>query len=359
MASLTDSTSELIGLRARLSNFQREILNIIWMYYREQRQWISTRVLHHKFDRSSVRSALNQMGGSIVFEARAEGKECYKLTFLGTLLTDQGEELEQLLVEYVGYVRDQFLSNPEIASITNQALQAALGLTADQTRLLGQIIWLSNFYGDGSAGLGNEEWRVGVPYDVDELPSVGDFRTYIRARALRDFDPAVPISENDRMRYLLGKSQKTESSTEFSFIIDTALRGQLAADWREAQNVHQVQAWKSCVLLCGGVIEGMLLDSLGQHEQRAFAAYKRLRQNSPPDLTRWNLIDLVEVAGEAGILSRGTVHLGHALREFRNLIHPGKLAREKVQVTEEEADIALRAVRLCVRALSRVGDAEN
>lgn len=358
--AIESSENDLDRIRGKLTEFQREVLNFIWEHYCQQNQWIVTRVLHHKFDRSRVLPALNQLGGSIVLQARTtDGKERYKLTFLGVLLTDRGVEAEKLLIKYLNYVREQFVLNPEIEIVTSQELKTGLGINAEQTKLLGQLIWLTDLWGNGSVGQGTEEWKAGMPYDLDELPSVSDFLAYIRAKALKDFDPAIPIDENERIRYLVLKSKKTGLTSEFDFISDLALQQQLASDWREAQSVHKIKAWKSCVLLCGSVIEGMLLDVLSRDEQRASDAYKRLRRKSAPEISRWNLVDLVEVAGELSILDKGTIYLGHALREFRNLIHPGKLIREKIIVTEEEADIALSAVKICLRALSRLNLTEK
>jgi hypothetical protein len=96
----------------------------------------------------------------------------------------------------------------------------------------------------------------------------------------------------------------------------------------------------------------MLLDVLKRDELQAKAAYQKLKAKSPPDLHFWDLVDLVDVAKEIGLLNKSVGHLSHGLREFRNLVHPGKQVREKVSLTEEEAEISSRVVQLYLREFS-------
>ena len=60
----------------------------------------------------------------------------------------------------------------------------------------------------------------------------------------------------------------------------------------------------------------------------------------------------MEVAKDIGLLNKSVGHLGHGLREFRNLVHPGKQVREKVSLTEEEAEISYRVVQVYLREFS-------
>lgn len=350
--------TELNNFREQLTEDQRTILNAIWDYFLTHHQWIPVRVLHQRFGKATARSALEQLGGSIVFEARDSGKECYQLSFLGVLLTHQGEEGERLLVKYLEYLRQRFLSDPEIERVTSQEVEAALRLDTQKSSLLNQLINISRLWG-GSSSHGPEGWTAGMPDDVDDLPSIPDLRAYVQAYALKNFDPAVPVDERVRIGYFLGTSQKKGLPSEFAFIRDPGLQSQLSEDWQEAQAVHGVKAWKSCVVLCGGILEGMLFDAVSKDEQRAREAFSRLRHKSPPKLERWDLKEFVDVAEEMSILSKGTVHLGHALREFRNLIHPGRQMRQKVKVTEKEANIALDAVRICIRELASLAGGEK
>lgn len=337
----------LANLRRNLTDDQRNVLNRIWRYHREQSQWIPARVLHHEMGKQTILAAIEPLGGTVVFKGwDPTRKERYQLTLLGVILSDYGCEAEDLLVCYFDYVRSQFQQNPEIEKVTGEEIKQALQLTEEQTQYLAQLINLGSFW-TGHASFG-KKWECGVPPDIDDLPGIPDLRTYVQQKVVEQYDSKKPIEENDRLRYLLSKAPKQEG-TEFGFIRDSVLRGQLAKDWDEAQRVREVKAWKSCVILCGGILEGMLLDVLKRDEQEAKLAYKG---KGKAELDHWDLVDLVDVAKDVGKLSKSVGHLGHGLREFRNLIHPGKQVRENVSLTQEEAEIAFNVVKVCLREFS-------
>ena len=128
-----------------------------------------------------------------------------------------------------------------------------------------QLIRLSHWWGGGSA-FGEREWTVGVPVDVDELAAEADLRHYVREHVLKHF----PIESGSPAP----KGQGDASGGAFWFVENVALRERLAADWHEAQDVCHVLGWKSCVILCGGILEALLADALERAE--APAARRRL-----------------------------------------------------------------------------------
>jgi hypothetical protein len=321
------SIAELDSLRRRLTENQRAIVNATWNHYRERGEWIPCHVLHQMFGRAAVLACLGQLGANVICGIEDDGEEYYRLTFLGVLLTPQGEESEQLLAGYLEYVRSRYKDDPRLEWVGSEEVEAALNLTADRSRLLRQLIRLSHWWGGGSA-FGDREWTVGLPIDVDEIPLGPDLRGYIRQHVLMHFPSQVPIPPPVKPRQ------------EFWFIEDTGLQRQLTVDWREAQDVYEVRGWKSCVVLCGGILEAILLAALGRKGQA-------LREVGAQDLAT-----LLETARSHGILSSGAPPLGLVLREFRGLIHPGLAASGKFEVTREDAEGALMAVRMCIRQAS-------
>lgn len=339
------------ALRKTLTKDQREVINAVWKYYREHQEWIPTRILHHDMKKEFVLSAVEPLGGSIIFKTQVGAKECYELTLLGVLLSDYGSEAEKLLVGYLDYIRNQYLKNAMVEKVTAEEVQRSLQLIDEQVELLGRLISLGYFY--GSSASPGKKWECGVPKDIDDLPTIPDLREYVQKRAVQDYDPKEPIEPNDRLRYSLSKGPK-QQMTEFNFIQDPLLRDQLTSDWGEVERVRGVKAWKSCVILCGGILEGMLLDVLKRDEQQARSVYPQRKGKEVSDLDQWDLVDLVNVAKDLGLLSKSAEYLGHGLREFRNLIHPGKQVREKVSLTQEEAEIAFNVIKVCLRELSKL-----
>lgn len=359
-----DRIESLADLRSRLTQNQREILGAIWRRYRQRGEWIPTRVLYHEFGKEAVHAASEHLSGSIVYVSPDPQQVRFQLTFLGVLLTDEGEQFEDLILKYLDYARNQYLSDPEADVIASAAICDSLGLSGHECRTLGILLNMSHLWGR-SAQFGEESWSVGVPENVEDYPAIDSLKTYLHAHVMKDFDPAMPSDYPQRLQYVSGKLTEVQRPIELpsvpvadqqsnlSFVEDARLRKILEEDWEQANHAWEAGWWKVCAVLCGGILEGLLLYALNREEIIATAEFQRLNQRRKEDITAWNLIDLVDLASELRILNPGTIHAIRALKEFRNLIHPGRLMREGTEVGNEEANIALSAVSICISELMR------
>ena len=318
-------------LRGRLTGEQRSALNAIWDHYRDQGEWILRSSLEQRFGAAAVREALEALGANLVAEVEEEGRHGCRVTFLGVLLTDQGPEAERLLSRYLEYVRDRWRKDPRLEWVGSQEVEAALGLTAERSRLLRQLIRVSHWWGGGS-GFGSREWTAGIPVDVDDLPDDPDLRAYLHGHVLRHLAAQPVAAAHPRQR------------GEFWFVANPDLQRQLALDWREAQDAHQAHAWKACVLLCGGILEGLLVAVLGSG-----------RPSGAPDAAggapEWNAAALLEVAGKREVLGGAALPVRQCLQLFRSLIQPSPRARLMGSVTQDDAEAALHAVRMLLKRL--------
>jgi hypothetical protein len=354
-------------IRATITDDQRAIINAVWEYHAELNgrwEWIPLAALYRKFANPStsrgagkdfVLSALSSISGSIIYEHQ---EHYYALTFLGVLLTDQGQDGIDLLARYFELVQkkhDEGLDLKEI-KIDSQEVATTLDLSKEKLRFLYELIefsWL------GNVGGGKEQWTLSVTPWRDEFLTEDNLRAYIEQQALRDYDQALPVELSARTQYLYEKENKALPS-EFSFIRNKDLRELLEADWKESQIVHNAKAWKSCVILCGSILEGMLFDILSRDEPKSLAAYARLRASNPKigkptsSISDLNLNALVEIASELKMLPPGPFHLSHALRHSRNLVHPEKQLREKVDDIENEANISLSSMKVFLRIASTI-----
>ena len=336
--------ADLGVLRGRLTPDQRAILNAVWGHYRDQTRWIPRHLLRERFGAVALSAALDQLGGGVVAECQDDEAECYRLTFLGVLLADQGQESEALLARYLEFVRDRYRSDPRLEWVGSQEVEAALGLDRERSRLLRQLIRLSHWWGGGS-GFGGQEWTVGVPIDVDDLPAESDLGGYIRDHVLKHFAPELFLGEPGGLSLRIQAGREERPRGAFWFVQDPALQLQLAMDWHEAQDVRQVRGWKSCVILCGGILEAVLQDALSRHD--ASASHGPSGGSSRGDLAR-----LIETATTLGILQKGALRLGPALLASRSLTHPERQVREGIEVTREDAEAALNVVKACLRQVA-------
>jgi hypothetical protein len=136
---------------------------------------------------------------------------------------------------------------------------------------------------------------------------------------------------------------------DFTFIHDSDLRHILERDFYEIQRAFISQCWKSVIILCGGAIEAILTDLLLANESQAKASG---RASKAPDITRWDLSDLINVAVDLKLVTPGVEKLSHPIREYRNLVHPGNEIRNKLTFNAEEARIALEVLNIVYRDLS-------
>lgn len=183
-------------LQARLTEIQSRTLGVIWDYYYKNNKWIPTGVLYHSLGKETVLSALNDLSGTVVFEFLDSGKYRYQLSFLGILLGYSSDEAVELLARFLMHLKELYLKNPEFESVKSQDVEVALGLTTNQTRLLGRLIYASPFSGGG--GYGEFEWEVRPPIEVYDYPAIQDFRGYIRTKAMEGYSQAVPVGERER-----------------------------------------------------------------------------------------------------------------------------------------------------------------
>jgi hypothetical protein len=136
---------------------------------------------------------------------------------------------------------------------------------------------------------------------------------------------------------------------EFQFVRRPEIRAILERDFSEAQRAYISECWKSVIVLSGGMIEAVLADLLLHNQGVAISASKAPKN---PDITRWDLADLINVAVELKLVSPGVEKLSHPIREYRNLIHPGHEVRSGLHFGAEEARIALEVLNIVYRSLA-------
>ncbi len=133
---------------------------------------------------------------------------------------------------------------------------------------------------------------------------------------------------------------------EITFVKDAKLRQILEADLKELQRAYDAQCLKSVVILCGAAIEAILIDALMQDAM--VSATTR-----PEKLLEWGLADLIAKATQRGLIEAAAGKFSHAIRDFRNLVHPGRVVREQLSIDAEEARIAIEVLNIVCRDLAR------
>lgn len=154
-----------------------------------------------------------------------------------------------------------------------------------------------------------------------------------------------------RLQVLIEETNSTPVTEyrTFAFVRDRAIRSIIERDYAEAQRAFIVECWKSVIILCGGMIEAVLTDLLLQNGAAAKGVTGAPRN---PDITKWDLADLIKVAVVLKLVSAGVDKLSHSIREYRNLVHPGNEVRNALKFDAEESRIALEVLNIVHRDLS-------
>jgi hypothetical protein len=125
--------------------------------------------------------------------------------------------------------------------------------------------------------------------------------------------------------------------------------------WIEAKACLQFGANLSVILLLGSMLEGLLLGA-AQSNPREF----NQSPSAPKDdggkvlpFWRWNLAALIDAAYETGQLKLDVKKFSHALRDFRNYIHPYEQKASGFTPDGDTARVCLQVFRAAVNQLSQ------
>jgi hypothetical protein len=140
------------------------------------------------------------------------------------------------------------------------------------------------------------------------------------------------------------------------------LRDNLRIDIDHAERALDNSEWKAATVLAGSVVEALLLWKLSVFPTPEVllagnAAAKALGlKGVNPDLRRWHLPELIEVTASyptgKPVIGSDTATQLRLVRDFRNLIHPGRAERLAKKCDRNTALIAVGGIVAVVNELS-------
>jgi hypothetical protein len=187
-----------------------------------------------------------------------------------------------------------------------------------------------------------------IEYQLAAEPPASGLPQTFDTHALRAYVAAAAARLAAVLEAVRGDSPVTEK-LDFSFVRDATLREILERDWDEAQRAYVAQCWKSVVILSGGAVEALLLDRLLQEPART-----PLAKNAPKnrELDKWDLSELIKVSVELDLVEPVAETVANAVRQYRNLVHPGAELRGGLRVEKLEAESGLNVFKTVCRDLA-------
>jgi len=137
---------------------------------------------------------------------------------------------------------------------------------------------------------------------------------------------------------------ETVDSASFDFVTDDRLRTGLEDDLQQMNECLAVGAYKAAQVLAGSILEALLVDHLESVDYQP---------KGPKKVVDLQLGALLAAARDTGVISSTTTDLGSVLKDFRNLIHPGRLIRLQEAVDGSTARISKDLVSIIVRDVAK------
>jgi hypothetical protein len=139
--------------------------------------------------------------------------------------------------------------------------------------------------------------------------------------------------------------------------LDSPLANALVARMEEAHACIESGAFLSAVILCGSVLEGMCLGFGSRSPERANRAFSAHYKRQPLKFHEWKLSEWIVVLGKLGDLSPNIEKFGHALRDFRNYVHPAEQVAHGFTPDRHTARIGFQVVVAAIDDLERASAA--
>lgn len=134
--------------------------------------------------------------------------------------------------------------------------------------------------------------------------------------------------------------------------LDPSLEILMASRATEASKCAENGMPLASIILTGSILEGLLLHAASlkpQEFNRASCAPKG--NGKPKPFHAWSLAQLIDAAHECGYLREDVKKFSHALREFRNYIHPHEQLLSKFAPDKHTAAICLQVLKLSIISL--------
>lgn len=123
---------------------------------------------------------------------------------------------------------------------------------------------------------------------------------------------------------------------------------------KEAQRALTAKAYLSVVIMCGSILEAVLLGK-AQREPRLFNTSKvspKTQEGKVKPFQEWTLSNLIDVAANVGVLKIDVQKFSHGLRDFRNYIHPYQQMMSGFTPDEHTAKVCFQVLKAALASVA-------
>ena len=198
--------STLRDLRTSLTPTQRAIVNVLFKFAQEHEgKHMPVIGLYDTFGgQKAVAEALSDLDDRVILKhPNNVGLQRYGLSFLGYLLCDRGEEIQDILVRYLEFVRSKLKDDFELSRINFIDLKERANFSNEEFELFLSIFFNTPLHnGGGISG-------SGIPPNVNQWIIAKDLNRYLEETAL-ETRSIIDVSPRTLINYV----QSTETVNE-------------------------------------------------------------------------------------------------------------------------------------------------
>ncbi len=183
-----------------------------------------------------------------------------------------------------------------------------------------------------------------------------------------DFPDDLVVAGRSVANKLLGIKTQTPEMKEEDFIskefknvsihklgLDSSITSVLEQRMDEIAKCLNAKASLAVIFLCGSTLEGILLGIATKDPQNfnRSSLSPRDRGGTVKQFPNWALNDFINVARDINLLGEDVKKFSHALRDFRNYIHPYAQMSSNFNPDEHTAKICWQVLQAAITQLSR------
>jgi len=137
--------------------------------------------------------------------------------------------------------------------------------------------------------------------------------------------------------------------------LDAAVSTVLKQRLDEIRKCLTAKASLAVIFLCGSTLEGVLLGiaSAKAKDFNQSALSPKDKHGNVKQFYDWTLYEFINVARDLGLLGEDVKKFSHALRDFRNYIHPYQQISQKFDPDEHTAGICWAVLQAAITQLSK------
>jgi len=193
------------------------------------------------------------------------------------------------------------------------------------------------------------EFNQFLAFDDWQIKRNGKEITFARAKGV-DFEyQKSDVKEDDFL------------NREFSDIsidnigLDGTITDVLTNRFDEIQKCFRAKSWLSVILMTGSTLEGLLLGIALSNPQKFNTASSspKTKEGKVKQFHLWTLSNFIDVASEIGLLKEDVKKFSHALRDFRNYIHPFEQMSSNFYPDERTAKICLQVLNAAIFQITK------